>query len=77
MLQSALRRRKDLLQELKVRALSVDRNNRKGQVICLGWAVFSSLLVWSIEAGPANQGEVPESSMSSLATANKACTHFG
>lgn len=44
MLRSALRRRKDLLQELKVRALSVDRNNRKGQVICKSTADVDSVL---------------------------------
>lgn len=46
MLQSALRQRNNLLQDLRVRAraLSVDRSNRKGQVICTSTADVHSFL---------------------------------
>lgn len=44
MLQSALRRRKDLLQELQVRALSGDRNSRKSQVTCISTGDVDSVL---------------------------------
>lgn len=89
MLQSALRQRNNLLQDLRVRAraLSVDRSNRKGQVICTSTADVHSflscpLILWlgsiqssavqSVEAGPATQEEGPESSLCSLTTANEA-----